>query len=195
LGGGKFRRPKYFFLFINPTHKNRSSQPGYPGRRRYPFIGVRHLYKRLAEAGFLDMKLIDALYERGWETVDEDRIEKSLRAHDVYMSNCVKCAQPHPKNPARRIMREDLPLLAEEFAIVAPRYIVTFGLPPLEVLTGKHYRMRDFLAAVRARKYAPMYSMPLGGKRYKILPCYYPFGHGNEPKAQKILVHIRKRFK
>lgn len=194
LGGGQFLRPQYFFLFINPTHKNRSSQASYAGKRRYPFIGVRHLYKRLAEAGFVDPALIEEIYERGWQTADEERVETSLRRHGVYMSNFVKCAQPNPKNPTREVMREDLPLLAEELALVEPRYVVTFGLPPLEELSGGKYRMRDILHTVRRRTYEPLLSLRLSGKRYKILPCYYPFGHGNEPKAHEILSYIRAHF-
>src|SRR3989344_3120563 len=58
FGGGKAQTPKYFFLFINPTHKNISTQPTYAGRRRYPFMGVRHFYRELSQAGFVDAKII-----------------------------------------------------------------------------------------------------------------------------------------
>ncbi|MBI2409635.1 hypothetical protein HYV30_01160 [Candidatus Kaiserbacteria bacterium] len=194
LGGGKFHKPKFFFLFINPTHKNRSSNADYAGERRYPFVGVRHLYKGLAEGGFIDRALMADIYERGWQVADEHRIEESLRRHDVYISNFVKCAQPNPKNPKRSIMRADLPLLAEELSLVRPQYVVTFGLPPLELLTGNTHLMRDILRTARISKYAPLISIPLNGKRYEILPCYYPFGHGNEPKAHKILTYIREHF-
>lgn len=194
LGGGQFRNPKFFFLFINPTHKNRSSHADYKGKRRYPFIGVRHLYKGLAEAGFLDAKLIAEIYERGWQTEDEDRIEKELRTHSVYISNFVKCAQPNPANPRRSVMKEDLPLLTRELELVNPRYVVTFGLLPLEVLTGVPHRLRDVLDTVKKGTYAPMCSVPLNGKNYRILPCYYPLGHGNPPKAHKVLRYIREHF-
>lgn len=194
LGGGKFRKPKFFFLFINPTHKNLSSRVGYAGKRRYPFIGVRHLYKGLAAAGFVERALIEEIYDRGWQISDEQRVEASLRQHDVYISNFVKCAQPNPKNPKRSVMREDLPLLAEELEIVQPDYVVTFGLLPLEMLSGDSYRMRDILQTVKSRTYLPLRSLVLNEKQYKILPSYYPFGHGNEPKAHQILSYIRKHF-
>ena len=45
LGGGKFRNPKFCFLFINPTHLNISAHKNYLGKRRYPFLGVRYFYK------------------------------------------------------------------------------------------------------------------------------------------------------
>ncbi len=193
LGGGRFYHPKYFFLFINPTHKNRSSHTSYQGQRRYPFIGVRHLYKGLAEAGFVDLKLIDEIYEKGWQVPDEERIETSLRENNVYISNFVKCAQPNPINPSRQRMREGLPLLAEELRIVNPQYIITFGLLPLETLTRTTWRLRDILDTARKGTYGPL-SVNLEGRIYKVLPCYYPLGHGNPPKAQKILAYIKTHF-
>jgi uracil-DNA glycosylase len=194
LGGGKFRNPKFFFLFINPTHKNQSSHSDYEGERRYPFIGVRHLYKGLAEAGFVDFRIVAKMYERGWQVADEHRIEASLRKGGVYISNFVKCARPNPTNPKRSIMKADLPLLARELELVNPRYVVTFGLLPLGVLTGNNYRLRDILVSLKKHKYLPILSLPLDGKRYKILPCYYPLGHGNPPKAHQILEYIRNHF-
>ncbi len=194
FGGGKFSNPKYFFLFINPTHKNRSSHPDYPGKRRYPFIGVRHLYKGLAAAGFIDIHLIEEIYTKGWQLADEERIEEGLRSNDIYISNFVKCAQPNPINPKPYLMRESLPLLAEELQLVNPEYIITFGLLPLRALTNSTYRMRDILETVESDTYAPLRSVDLGGQKYQILPCYYPLGHGNPPKAQKILTYIRTHF-
>ena len=194
LGGGKFQNPKFCLLFINPTHKNQSSRQTYRGRRRYPFIGVRHLYKGLAEAGFVDRNLIEKMYRRGWQLEDEHRIEKSLRENGVYITNFVKCARPNPINPTKAEMRESLPVLAEELSILNPEYIITFGLLPLEVLADNSFRLKDILKTVKQNKYKPMLSIPLNGRRYKILPCYYPLGHGNPPKAQKILRHIKKHF-
>lgn len=193
LGGGRFRNPKYFFLFINPTHKNRSSHATYAGKRRYPFIGVRHLYKGLSEAGFVDPKIIAQIYSKGWQIKDEARIEASLRAHGVYISNFVKCAQPNPQNPSRKVMRESLPLIARELELVNPQYIITFGVLPLSTLTGTAWRLKDILGTVSKRTYKPLV-VTFGPKRYKVLPCYYPLGHGNPPKAQKILEYIRRNY-
>lgn len=194
LGGGKFRNPKYFFLFINPTHKNHSSHAHYKGERRYPFIGVRHFYKGLAETGFVDKKLVADIYKRGWQLEDEKRIENSLRANGVYISNFVKCAQANPINPPRKVMREHLPLLARELKLVNPKYVVTFGVLPLSTLTGVTSCLRDILATIHNGMYRPLHSIPLDGRKYQLLPCYYPLGHGNPPKAHKILTYIRTYF-
>lgn len=130
----------------------------------------------------------------GWQTKDERRIEKCLKENEVYITNFVKCARSNPTNPTKARMREALPLLAEELSILNPRYIVTFGLLPLEVLTSASFRLRDILKTAKRNKYKPMLSMPLSGRQYKVLPCYYPLGHGNPPKAHKILSYIKKNF-
>ena len=135
-----------------------------------------------------------AFYTRGWQTEDERAIEESLAAHGVYITNFVKCAQPHPQNPRRKIMRASLPDIAEELAIVKPRHIVTFGALPLQIITGNAYRMRDFLQSADDGGYAPVQTRDLCGMRYSVLPCYYPLGHGNPPKAHRILMHIRTTF-
>lgn len=194
FGAGQFKRPKFFFLFINPTHRNLSSRPDYEGTRRFPFIGVRHFWKELAEAGFMDRNIVAGIYKNGWRPSDEERIERHLRKESVYITNFVKCAQPHPRNPSRAIMQGTLPLLAEELEIVKPKYIVPFGLLPLSVLTNTHPRLRDILATVRKKTYKPMKSIPLGGRTYKLLPCYFMLGHGNPPKAKEILRYIHTAF-
>ena len=194
FGGGKAQTPKYFFLFINPTHKNISTQPTYAGRRRYPFMGVRHFYRELSQAGFVDAKIIADIYKRGWQLEDENRIERNLHKEGVYITNFVKCARPDPSNPSLSSMRAHLPLLAQELEIVQPKFIVTFGLLPLSALAGTSFRMRDFLAAARNKTYAPVPSLALNKISYKILPCFYPLGHGNPPKAQEILAYIKKHF-
>jgi len=76
LGGGETKNPRFAFVFINPTHRNRSSAPDYDGTRRYPFIGVRHFYRFLADAGFLKPQTVRPLYTRGWQREDEQQERK-----------------------------------------------------------------------------------------------------------------------
>lgn len=91
-------------------------------------------------------------------------------------------------------MQAHLPLLAAELRAVNPEYVVTFGGLTLGLLTGKHLRLRDILATVKTRTYQPLRSVPLAGRQHNILPCYYLLGHGNPPKAQRILRYIREQF-
>jgi len=194
FGGGQFKNPKFFFLFINPTHKNLSSHPNYPGTRRYPFIGVRHLWKIFAEVGFIDKKTVETMYHNGWQLGDEERIENDLRTGGVYITNFVKCAQPNPINPPPAIMREVRPLVIEEIKAVNPKYIITFGMLPLKILANVDFRLRDILSSVRKETYCPLRLGVTRGKSYKILPCYFPLGHGNTPKAKLILKYIQTTF-
>lgn len=141
----------------------------------------------------MDKNLVAEIYRNGWKPADEHRIESCLRKKSVYISNFVKCAQPHPLNPPRSFMRETLPLLAEEFQLVNPKYVVTFGHLPLSILTNTKLRLKDILVSLRKKAYKPM-PTSLGGRTYKILPCYFLLGHGNPPKAKEVLRYIQSAF-
>ncbi len=194
LGGGQCRRPRFLFLFINPTHLNISCRAGYAGQRRFPFIGVRHFYRILARAGFVDRSVVDRIYAEGWRTDDEDRVEKSLADNGVYITNVVKCTQPHPRYPDQNAINEDRPLLLREIETVDPRHIVTFGLVPFRALTGRDLRLRDRLEAVRSGTYRPIRCADLGGQGRAILPCYFPVGRGNQRGALEILSYLKEKF-
>ena len=194
LGGGKFHHPKFLFLFINPTHLNISVHQEYEGDRRYPFLGVRHFYRLLSEAGFVDSRIVEDVYSRGWRVSDEERVEESLVDNDVYITNLVKCAQRHPDNPLQKVIKEDLSLLMEEIDIVSPQHIVVFGGLVFKTITGDSIVLRDCLDAVRNGSYSPYQSIEIKKKSYPVLPCYFPVGRGNPRGALEILKHIRSSF-
>lgn len=194
LGGGKFKKPQFLFLFINPTHLNISSHKDYKGKRRYPFIGVRYFYKLLAQAGFVNKKLIDEIYKSGWQIKDEDRIEKSLFKNSVYLTNLVKCAKSNPDNPDKETIGKQFALLKKEINLVLPKYIVTFGKLPFKVLTDRDIRLKDLLSKIGGKVHYPFKSIEIYGKKYKVLPCYFPVGRGNPQKTFEILTYIKKHF-
>lgn len=194
LGGGQTRRPKFLFLFINPTHHNISSHPDYAGKYRFPFLGVRYFYKVMAEAGFADPQVVSDIYARGWRTADERALHASWRGHGVYITNLVKCTQPHPDNPSREVVAEDLPLLFREIELVRPEYIVTFGALPTKSLTGQDVRLSDYLTQARRGDYIPLKSVTIGNRIYPVLPCFFPVGRGNPPKAIEVLRFLRMSF-
>lgn len=194
LGGGKFQNPQFLFLFINPTHLNLSSHKDYRGKRRYPFIGVRYFYRLLSEAGFLDKKIINDIYKKGWQTEDESRIEQSLINNNVYITNLVKCTKYNSDSPSKDIIKQDFSLLQKEINVVLPKYIIAFGKLPLMIITGKDIRLKDCLKRIRGNSYQPIKSVNVLGKIYKVLPCYFPVGRGNRQGALEILSYIRKRY-
>jgi len=194
LGGGKFIKPRFLFLFINPTHLNISSHKNYQGQRRYPFIGVRYFYRLLSKAGFVDKKLVDNIYKRGWQIEDEYRIEQSLTENEVYITNLVKCTQLHPDNPTKVIIEENLPLLKEEINIVSPRYLVAFGKLVFKVLTNEDILLKECLKRIKDDTYHPFQSIDILGKQYDVLPCYFPIGRGRPRQALQILKYIKRKY-
>lgn len=193
LGGGKFKNPQFLFLFINPTHLNISSHKNYPGQRRFPFIGVRHFYRLLAKAGFLNPAIVEDIYKNGWQVHHEVEIEQSLTENDIYLTNLVKCAQPHPGNPSMKIIMEDFPLLQQEINLVLPKLIVTFGVLPFRVITGKNIRLADYFIQLKENSCPSFKSVSILGKIYDVLPCYFPIGRGNTERAVEVLKYIKER--
>lgn len=194
LGGGKFHHPKFLFLFINPTHLNISSNKHYKGKRRYPFIEVRYFWRLLSQAGFIDKTIVNDIYKNGWQLKDEMRIEKSLSKHGVYITNLIKATQKGPKNPSKNLIQRDFSLLEKEIDIVAPKYIVAFGILVFKTLTNKEIKLQRCLNDIKIREYKLYKSRLILGKKYNVLPCYFPIGRGNPKKALRILSYINQTY-
>lgn len=194
LGGGKFRKPRFLFLFINPTRLNLACHPGYEGQRRYPFIGVKYFYRILAQAGFFDESLIKKIYRCGWQVGDEERVEKVLANHGVYLTNLVKCSRSDSQNPSMKLIEQDLPLLKKEIKIVSPKYIVAFGRLPVKVITGKNLKLTTYFGKFSLGRLRPITSITIFERRYPVLPCWFPVGRGNPRRAVKTLLLINKYF-
>lgn len=190
LGGGMSQNPKYLFLFINPTYHNISSHAEYQGTHRYPFLGVRYFWKLMSEAGIIKPEIVQDIYASGWKVEHENAIEQNLRDQNIYITNLVKCTQPHAEVPTSQVIAEDLELLHQEIRLVNPECIITFGKLPTKIITGEDIKLLDRLEAVRNNASKPMKSLMIEGKIFDVLPCYFPVGRGNPPKAKEILGHI-----
>lgn len=187
LGGGYCENPDYLFLFINPTHHNRSSHQEYAGKRRYPFIGVRYFWKLLSETGLIEPNLIQDIYKSGWQPHHETLLETNLIRKKIYLTNLVKCTQPHPENPDSAAIAADLPLLKREIQLVNPKIIVTFGKLPTRILTGCDIKLADILLEARQKNLQPLASNIIQNQIFSIFPCYFPIGRGNPTKAKELL--------
>lgn len=190
LGGGKFIKPKFLFLFINPTHLNLSSHQTYKGKRRFPFIGVRYFWKLMSEAGFISNELIEHIYKTGWLTEYEDSVERELVDNNIYITNLVKCTQSNPDNPNKDIISQDLELLMQEIELVNPKFVITFGKLPTEILANTTIKLADYYNNLKQQKYKPIKSI----NNFSVLPCYFPIGRGNPSKAIEILKYIKNNF-
>lgn len=57
LGNGQVHKPKYMFVFINPTARNISSDPAWQGPH-FPFCGTKHTWRVFHKAGLFDGTLL-----------------------------------------------------------------------------------------------------------------------------------------
>ena len=196
LGVGKTQRPKLALVLINPTYRNLSSKPTWRSYR-FPFIGVRHFWKVLSKADIVSENLLREIYENIWSKEVLKKIIKELEAKGVYLTNLIKCAANNPAYPAKDLIHNQMTLFIEEMNAVRPQRIITFGLLPFEVLTGRSIRLSDYFSRLiegeRGRDEAFDPSLPLNFET-KIYPCYFPAGRGNPKRATEMLRYYLKNF-
>lgn len=195
LGAGKDKNPDFLFLFINPTHLNISSHPNYPGKFRFPFLGVARFWRFLAEAGFFSQDLAKEIIQKQWKTNWEIKIQKELKRQKIYLTNLVKCTFFHPNPPPKKTISRQLFLLKQEIKIVNPKHIIAFGKLPFKVLTNKNILLRDYLKRIKFQKPPYFLSQEIFNKRYIVFPCYFPVGRGNPKKAVFVLKMIKKFYR
>ncbi|MDE2001479.1 MAG: hypothetical protein KGI60_02850 [Patescibacteria group bacterium] len=181
-------RPDLMLVFVNPTHRNTSADPSYRGPR-FPFIGVRQLWRVLADAGLIDRKKAAALPPRKeWTAADTATIQQELVKHKLFITNVVKCCYDHSAYPERDAVRHHLDLLGEEIRIVRPKTIVAFSGFVYQTLTGQSVKMGEYWKD--GQKALPEI---ISGLRIPTLPCYFPVGRGSPRKAASILRRIERK--
>jgi hypothetical protein len=160
-------RPKLMLVLVNPTYRNLSSAPDYKGLR-FPFIGVRHFWRVLADGGLISKKVAyDLPLPVKWKKEDTEKIKRELVENKLFLTNVVKCCYNHSEYPQKQVVKSHLNLLEEEIGIVKPRRIVAFGGLVYKTLT-KSLKLE----------------IPL-------ISCYFPVGRGRPREAARILREIR----
>lgn len=186
LGGGRKINPRIVFVFINPTARNISSDPNWPGPR-YPFIGTKQVWRVFHRAGLLEDSLISRIEESAvWPVALAKEVEASLQRRGFYLTNLVKWTGPDGSLPDRKKIDLFLPLLVREIEILSPQYIVTFGSLPYRCLTGKAITLGDYYHRAMGEGIVPE-EVLIGSVRTGIVPCYFPVGRGNPRRAVEIL--------
>lgn len=186
-GGGATRNPKYCFVLINPTHLNISTRPEYSGPR-FPFIGVRQFWRILHRAGFLGDDVMSAIEGKEWTRSTTRKLLQELRRRSIYVTNLVKCAQPHPDLPPAAVIRQDFPLLCKEISLVRPQAIVSFGQLPFRVLTGESIRLYEYYESLTSgHELRVAWFHTPDGMRFPVFPTFFPTGRGNPRLAVEIL--------
>ncbi len=185
LGGGCTENLKICFILINPTYNNISSNPNWTGKR-FPFVGVKHFWKVIHDAGLLSKSTLDYIYKFKWTEETSNLILKELNERKLYFTNLVKCCGSDGANPSKQIIREDLPLLLEEISLVNPERIITFGALPFKALTGADIKLNNYLEEAKS-KGCTSFTAQIKGKIYPVHPCFFPVGQGSPKKAVELL--------
>ncbi|MBU0953527.1 MAG: hypothetical protein KKA90_03855 [Nanoarchaeota archaeon] len=187
LGAGKTKNPKIMFVLINPTIGNISSHPTWTGPR-FPFIGRKHHWRVMHQAGFLDDKIMEHIeHATTWSPTFAEAVGKEMERQNIYTTNIVKWTGHDGSLPEKEKIALFLPILKREIELVQPEYIVTFGLIPFEALTNKTIRLRDYYTEAMKTKRLRTYPCASGD----VIPCYFPVGRGDPKKAVEILKLVR----
>ncbi len=100
----------------------------------------------------------------------------------MFLTNVVKCCYNHSAYPDKKVINDQLKILAEEIRVVDPAKIIAFGGLVYGVLTGKKIKLADYWSAPREKD-----PEVISRKNVQVAPCYFPTGRGNPKKAAEIL--------
>lgn len=187
LGGGRTRRPKVMFVFINPTGRNISSDKEWQGPR-FPFIGTKQVWRVFHRAGLFDDGLMESINNNStWSLEFTGRVLDFLKRKSFYLTNLVKWTGRDATLPDSEKIRLFLPILEKEIGIVHPRYIVAFGLLPFESIAKRKIKLHEYYSkAMRAKRVIP-FEVGIGSRVRNVIPCYFPVGRGNPEQAVDLL--------
>ena len=188
FGSGKIYKPKIMFVFINPTHKNTSSDPDWTGPR-FPFIGTKQIWRIFHRSGLFDDELMHEINNSSiWSVEFTNKVLNFLQKQEFYITNIVKWTGEDATLPDSEKINLFLPTLEKEIEIVQPEYIVTFGLIPFERLTKQKIKLKNYYSEVINNKKLKFYLF----KSSKIIPCYFPVGRGDPKKSVEILKLVKE---
>ncbi|MFH1063973.1 MAG: uracil-DNA glycosylase family protein [Candidatus Woesearchaeota archaeon] len=187
IGNGKTSSPDIMFVFINPTARNISSDPGWKGPR-FPFIGTKQVWRIFHRAGLFDDGLMEYMENNPhWSLDFTGKVLRFLKRKSFYITNIVKWTGEDATLPNSEKIKLFLPILLREIELVRPRHIVTFGLIPFENLTGQKIKLSEYYAGVKKSGKLKTYDLVIDSTRSKVIPCYFPVGRGDPKKAVEIL--------
>ena len=193
MGGGKVSKPKFMFVFINPTYKNISSDPSWIGKRR-PWTGTKYIWKILTNAGLFDNQILMEIQNRNvWDAPFADRVYSYIEEKELYFTNLVKWTGENGNLPDKIKIKLFLPILKREISLVNPTYIVCFGLMPFQALVKEKLKLIDYYNSCVSHSALSFYTVDIENKYYSIMPCYFPVGRG-DPKRATMLLRLLDRF-
>ncbi len=191
VGNGRIERPDYMFVFINPTHRNISSNPLWKGPR-FPFIGTKPVWRIFNRAGLFDDELMKQIErEPNWSLEFTEKVRSFLDSKSFYFTNIVKWTGADATLPDAQKVKLFLPILRREIEIVQPKTIVTFGLIPFTFLTQETIRLQDYYDKFVQSSKLAAYPLKVGNHQTSVVPCYFPVGRGDPKRAVEMLKAIK----
>jgi DNA polymerase len=187
MGGGEVAKPRYMFVFINPTYRNITSRPNWKGLRA-PWVGTKYIWEIFHRAGHFDRDLLEEIRDKKtWDTDFASKVYEHLKDRGFYFTNLVKWTGEDAGLPDKKKINLFLPILEREVELVEPVSIVTFGLIPFKALTSKRVKLGDYYDDVMRRQKIIPQKMLVGNHSTSIIPCFFPVGRGDPKRAVDVL--------
>jgi DNA polymerase len=191
VGNGKVSRPKFMFVFINPTKRNASSHPRWQGPR-FPFVGTKNVWDVFHRAGLFDDKLMYRIkYDTSWSLEFTRSVLWFLKRNSFYFTNIVKYTGEDATLPTSKMVQTYLPILEREIELVQPQYIVAFGQIPFTHLTKRKIKLDDYYHQCKKTEKLTLYDCQISANNIHVIPCYFPVGRGNPARAVEILSALK----
>ena len=189
--GGCTDRPDVCFVFMNPTGKNPSANPGWKGRRA-PWIGTKNVWKLFHQIRLLSDDVFDSIQQlkpNQWTEEFADKVYDDVSEHKAFITNLGKCTQLDARPLPDSVYLEYLELLYQEIDIVRPKLIVSMGNQVSSILLERK------ISVSQCRRKG--FTKDILGHSYAIYPVYYPVGNGmmNMGKAVEDLIYILSTIK
>lgn len=188
-GAGQTMHPRLALVFINPTHRNISTQKSWVGIKA-PWIGCNNIWQLFVDAGLIDRDIYSKMltYGTNWPEPFANEVYKHVQKQGLYITNIVKWAGLDAKLPEKNKIQIYLPLLKKELEELKADRIVLFGQLTFDAVMhdlGLRHSFKQLNDDALVRGRIPYISTSLG----KVAACYFPVGQGikNIKKAEEIL--------
>ena len=187
-GAGQIKNPRLALVFINPTHRNISTDPNWYGLKA-PWIGCANIWQLFADAGLIGNELNWAIQraKTDWSEQFAVDVYNHVANQDVYITNIVKWAGLDAKLPEREKIKIYAPLLIEELRRVRPERIIAFGQLTFDGLLrelGMKTRQKFGVMNEATLDTGIIQSIPT--EVGEIIPCYFPVGQGIKNRAKAV---------
>lgn len=189
-GAGQTKQPKLALVFINPTHRNISTNPMWEGLKA-PWIGCSNIWQLFADAGLIAEEMNHAIQsaKTNWSQQFALDVYSHVANQGLYITNIVKWAGLDAKLPEREKIKLYAPLLLEELRTVRPQRIITFGqLTFAGLLRGLEIKAPETFGTMNE---AALKTGVIQGIRTEVgetIPCYFPVGQGIKNKAKAVSI-------